>query len=95
MNDKQQNAPQPLPVPEYVVLQEVLDDWMGGGDGASSKFVEQVEAYYGNLMDDLHDSKGDPEYQAGLLDRMRVVESWIMSLPTVRTFTDQEKRAQQ
>lgn len=36
-------------------------------------FLSAVQAWYDNLLDDLHDSVGDQEYQQGCLERMQVV----------------------
>jgi hypothetical protein len=79
---------------ELVVLQEIVYDW-DECEIADPTFADQLKEYYGNLMDDLHDSKGDSEYQADLLDRMRVVEGWLSGFPYIRPFTDEEKAAEQ
>lgn len=38
-------------------------------------FAEQLQAFYDNELDELHDSSGDPEYQQGVLGRMDACEA--------------------
>lgn len=74
------------PVTEIQVMEDVLEDWTAKNeeDEKNYPFVEILEEFYGNLADDLHDSKGDPDYQQGVLERMQIVERWIATLGTIQ-----------
>lgn len=50
---------------------------------------EALEAWYHNLMDDLHDSAGDRLYQQGILERMQVTEYGFPSIIT--PYSDEDK----
>ena len=43
-------------------------------------FAEQLQSFYGNEMDELHDSSGEPEYQQGVLGRMTACEQLAAKL---------------
>jgi hypothetical protein len=59
------------------VIQEIAEEMQSRvAEGDIVTFPEAVQDYYGNLMDDLHDSAGDREYQAAHLERMAIVEKW-------------------
>jgi hypothetical protein len=85
---------------EEDVVQELEDEWVSRiaeGDfpdvpmqfAPPEQYAELVGDYYGNLMDDLHDSAGDREYQAAHLERMAIVEGW--NVPGVATYTLADK----
>lgn len=46
------------------IIQEIKDAEEEG------TFAEQLQAFYDNECDELHDSSGDPEYQQGVIGRM-------------------------
>ena len=88
------------PMTEEDVAQELEDEWVARiaeGDfpdgpmqfAAPEHYTELVGDYYGNLMDDLHDSAGDREYQAAHLERMAIIEKW--DLPGVALYTLHDK----
>lgn len=59
------------------VIQEITEEMESRiAEGDTISFPEALQDYYGNLMDDLHDSAGDREYQAAHLERMAIVEKW-------------------
>lgn len=72
------------------VMLEIVEDWEDA-EVAGSSFEAELEAYYHNLMDDLHDGVGDDEAQAGTLARMEIVERWTKALATIRRYTQAEK----
>lgn len=59
------------------LMEEIVEDWQDRiEDGETVTFPDALQGYYGNLMDDLHDSRGDKEHQDGLLVRMAIIEKW-------------------
>lgn len=48
---------------------------------------EALEAWHSNLMDDLHDSVGDQDYQLGVLERMQFIEH---ALPFLESFKEED-----
>lgn len=63
------------------VMQEVEEEWNAEvaeqDEDEPVTFAVALSDYYHNLMDDLHDSAGDREYQAAHLERMAIVERWV------------------
>lgn len=72
-------------------MDEILEDFEANHEEDGSSFVESVNSFYQNLMDDLHDSNGDAEYQAGNLERMAFVEHFLGHFLEVR-FTLEQKQ---
>lgn len=83
--------------PEYqeAILSEIAEyvtDYLAEDAESGDTFIDALEAWYGNLWDDLHDSKGDQEYQQEILERMQVTEQ---SFPTIITpISDEDKLAE-
>lgn len=57
--------------------EEIIEEYLSSHEEDGSSFPESVQAFYDNLMDDLHDSSGDAEYQAGNLERMSFMEQFL------------------
>lgn len=72
-------------------MDEILEEHDASHEEDGSSFVESVNAFYQNLMDDLHDANGDMEYQAGNLERMAFVEQFLGEFLEVR-FTLEQKQ---
>lgn len=69
---------------ELDMLEEILDDWRDRiEDGEPVTFVSAFRGYYDNLRDDLHDSRGDAEHQAGLLERIAICDRIHDDLPMI------------
>jgi len=60
------------------ILMEIAEDFEANAfEEETITFGESVRSFYGNLMDDLHDSHGDAEYQEGVLERMQFIEDQL------------------
>src|SRR6266568_5037704 len=74
-------------VSEYDVMEEILADWDSeieeGEAGVLPPFQQAFEDYYWNLHDDLHDSKGDPDHQRGLLERIAACNAIVQGLRSI------------
>lgn len=77
---------------ELDMVEEILDDWRDRvEDGETVTFVSAFRGYYDNLMDDLHDSRGDKEHQDGLLERMAICERIMSDIQLVPKYDEAEK----
>jgi len=54
---------------EEMIREEIADS------GEEGTFAEQLQAFYDNELDELHDSSADPEYQRGVLGRMAACQA--------------------
>jgi hypothetical protein len=78
-------------VTQLEILKEILEMWEGDNESDTESLRYAIENYYGNLMDDLHDSRGDSEYQQGVLERMAATEKLIrMTRFDIRLYTQEE-----
>lgn len=55
-------------------ISESVTDYLREDPESEDTLMDALEAWYSNLMDDLHDSAGDQDYQQGILERMQVTE---------------------
>lgn len=62
---------------------------------AKLSFPEQLQAFYDNECDELHDSSGDPEYQQGVLGRMTACEQLAIKLGIPLNRMSQEEKDQE
>lgn len=77
--DKFLQSPEP-PISDLDVMKAIIEDWEDrDSEEPGITFEEVLQDYYGNLLDDLHDSQGDREYQQGLLEQMQAIERWADS----------------
>lgn len=83
----------PLSAEAKQYMDDILDNFTSEHEEEGVSFAESVEGFYDNEMDDLHDSAGDPEYQAGVLERMAFIEQ-ALGFFISHTFTAEEKQAE-
>lgn len=86
-----QTAFAPLDASTKQFMEDIITEYLSSHEEDGVNFTEAVNDFYQNLMDDLHDSRGDAEYQAGNLERMAFVEQFLGAFLEV-TFTLQQKQ---
>jgi len=81
------------PLTDFDVMREIMDDWDGEIYVREAPFEQVLQDFYGNLMDDLHDSRGDSDYQRDVLERMAIIERWlkVFRVTPFPTFSEADK----
>ena len=59
------------------VLQAILED---PEEGESSTFADALKAWFDNQMQELHDSRGDAEYQADIIKGLRSFQQMVRQI---------------
>jgi biotin-(acetyl-CoA carboxylase) ligase len=67
------------------VLEEIVEEWEAikeeGDDTEDVSFFGAVQNYFWNLSDEMHDSRGDAEYQRGVVERIVAVRRLFVNAP--------------
>ena len=79
-----QNHQPAVPTIQQDLIEEVTEDWRSviedPEEGESTTFADALKGWFDNSMQELHDSRGDAEYQQGTIDVLRSFRQMVQQI---------------
>ena len=84
MTDTSTQQDQSEPAVQQAIVEEVAEVWEAiledTEEGESKAFADALKAWFDNQMQELHDSRGDAEYQQGTIDVLRSFRQMVQQI---------------
>lgn len=84
MTDSSTQQDQSEPAVQQAIVEEVVEGWQAiledPEEGEDSTFAGALKEWFDNQMQELHDSRGDADYQQGTVDVLRSFRQMIQQI---------------